>query len=580
MAITRSTTSSITRRTALATLGTAAGAAAAGCLSARDAFAAEAPSGEYIGIADGRGGAIVVKVTLDSGKIEAVEVVAENETPNVGTVPLEDYPAQIVENQSVNIESVAGATLSSAAMLLAVENALKGAGLNPEDFSKKIKVNQPAFGTEADVAVIGSGGAGLSAAVRAAQAGASVVVLEKTGVVGGTSNFSIEGFGSVGDKTHVALGCPMDAAALAAKYTEAYPDGRTEAFQVFADNVGAQVDWLRSIGCEMTVAASQNSVATSRECGPIGLSVVAALRAEAEKLGVEIRTNNSVFGILEDKGSLVGVGIDTPTGKYQLSCKAIVIAAGGYAANQDMRAQYNPPYSNLEPSCCCGCTGDGIQMAEEMGAALENMDYVRVNFTYTTSPTGLYYMGSLFNTGAIFVNDAGERFVNDQGGYGAGPTVFDLNGGTGWAIFDDSIAKPAGDVRAYGKLGLYTDADTIEELAEKCGIDPAGLAATVETYKGYVAEGADPEFGRAMLNMTFDEPPFHACKMTCKAQGTFGGIVCNTSCEVLDADGNAIPGLFAAGENASIGTYGANPAAVNVVFGSIAGASAAAYAAK
>ncbi len=132
-------------------------------------------------------------------------------------------------------------------------------------------------------------------------------------------------------------------------------------------------------------------------------------------------------------------------------------------------------------------------------------------------------------------------------------------------------------MRGYAKLGLFVDADTIEELAEKCGIDAEGLVATVEAYKGYVAAGEDPEFGRAMLNMTFDEPPFHACQMTCQAQGTFGGIKCDVDAQCLDANDAPIPGLYAVGESASIGTYGANPASVNVVFGSIAGTNAAEY---
>ena len=109
-----------------------------------------------------------------------------------------------------------------------------------------------------------------------------------------------------------------------------------------------------------------------------------------------------------------------------------------------MRAKYNDMFADLGFSCCCGCTGDGINMAEAVGAQLENMDYVRVNFTYNMAPTGLYYMGSLFNTGAIFVNQAGQRYVNDQGGYGVGPTVVEQEGGTGWAIFDDSSAQTTG----------------------------------------------------------------------------------------------------------------------------------------
>lgn len=561
------------------------GVAGIGALATRQgvgiAKAEENDSGSatFTGIGEGRGGAIVVRVTVKDGLITNIETISENETPNVGTVPIEEFPSLIIKNQSLDIEAVAGATLSSAAYLAAVADALSQAGIEPASFGsgETIAHEQPAMGEECDIAIVGSGGAGLSAAIRAAEAGKHVVVLEKTGVIGGTSNFTIEGYGAVGDKTHVALGSPMDADELVKRYVEQNPKGSEEAFRVFAENSGVQADWLRSIGCELSVAGGQNSVATSREVGPIGVAVVAALRSEAEKLGVEIRLNSSATSIVMDGGAVAGVNVSTSAGDYVLKCGAVILAAGGYAASSEMREKYNSTYADLGYSCCRGCTGDGIAMAEEVGCALENMDYVRVNFTYTLAPTGLYYMGSLFNTGAIFVNNAGERFVNDQGGYGAGPTVVEQSGGQGWAVFDDSIVRVGGDVRSYAKLGLFTDADTVDELAEATGIDPEGLKSTIEKYRQYVSEGTDPDFGRGMLNMTFDEPPYHACPMTCQAQGTFGGIKCSVKAECLDEQGKAIPGLYAVGENASIGTYGANPASVNVVFGSIAGTEAASY---
>lgn len=260
---------------------------------------------------------------------------------------------------------------------------------------------------------------GMTAAAKAAEAGKKVILLEKLGILGGTSNYSIEGFGEVGDKTHVGLGCPTTAEAMAESLTNSNPNGQAEAFVTLANNNGAAADWLRSIGAELTVAGGQTSAASSREVGE--------------------------------------------------------------------------------------------------------------------------------------------------------------QGGTGWAIFDNSIADGVADVRHYRDLGLFVCADSIEELAEKTGINAAGLAATIEKYKGYVAAGKDEEFGRAMLNMTFDEAPFYACPMTCRVQGTFGGITINQKAEVLTAAGESIPGLYAAGECANDGTWGANPAAVNIVYGIIAAASAAEY---
>ena len=179
--------------------------------------------------------------------------------------------------------------------------------------------------------------------------------------------------------------------------------------------------------------------------------------------------------------------------------------------------------------------------------------------------------------GAIVVNEEGKRFVNDQGGYGVGMKVVE-QGGTCWAIFDQSMIDSVEEVREYGKLGFYESADTIEALAEKIGVNADGLKQTVADYRGYVAAGKDEEFGRSMLNLTFDEAPYYACKLTAHVQGTFGGVVTDTMTAVLDADGQAIPGLYAAGECAYVGTNGANPMSVDVVFGGIAGENAAAFA--
>ena len=534
--------------------------------------------GEYIGVGEGRNGAIVVKVTVSADRIDNVEVIASKETHNTGSVPVETYPQWIVENQSVDVDLVSGATISSAAMITAVRDALTQANCDFDAFSGKPAAPAALTDCAADVVVIGGGGAGMTAAIKAAEAGKSVILLEKLDILGGTSNYSIEGFGAVGDATHVALGCDTDAAALAASLTASNPNGVAEAFEVLANNNGAAADWLRSIGAPLTVAAGQTSAASSQEVGDLGNSIVSALIAECEKAGVDVRIANKAEELVMENGAVAGVKVSNDQGEYTITAPAVVIATGGFGANNELVSENYPALEGYDFSCSVGATGDGHLMAQAVGAELKNMDYIRVNFTYTTADNGYYYyMGCLFNTGAIFVNDQGKRFVNDQGAYGVGLQVVD-QGGTGWAIFDNSIVEGVADVREYGELGLYVSADSIEELAGKIGVDAAALSETVETYKGYVANGKDEEFGRAMLNMTFDEGPFYACKMTCRVQGTFGGISTDVNAQVLTADGAVIPGLYAAGECANEGTWGANPAAVNIVFGTIAGENAAAYA--
>lgn len=533
--------------------------------------------GDYYGVGEGRNGAILLKVTVGSESIDAIEVISENETHNTGSVPVELYPDLIVDNQTLDVDMVSGATITSAAFLTAVKDAITQAGGDPAVFAGEVPADVPHEDCEADIVVIGGGGAGMTAAIKAAYEGKSVILLEQLGFVGGTSNFSIEGFGSVGDRTHNGLGSDVTAETLAATFTKNYPNGVPEAFEVLAQNNGAAADWLRSIGGMLTVAAGQTSVAASREVGPMGNAIITALKAECGKAGVEVRVNSKATDLVMQDGAVAGVQVTTDLGDYTISAKAVVIASGGFGANKDMVSEYHPGLEAFDNSCSVGDTGEGHLMAQAAGAELLNMDYIRVNFTYTTAENHyFYYMGSLFNTGAIFVNDDGQRFVNDQGAYGVGLTVVDQGGG-GWAIFDNSIVQGVQDVRDYGDLGLYVSAESIEALADAIGVPQDNLVQTVETYKSYVANGVDEEFGRAMLNMTFDEGPFYACRMTCRVQGTFGGISTDVDAQVLTADGTPIPGLFAAGECANEGTWGANPAAVNIVFGTIAGENAAAY---
>ena len=555
----------------------------AGCTAAPAGGGNPAPAeagmvpGDYLGVGNGRNGPIVVKVTLGADSIDAVKVVSERETHNTGSVPIQQYPDLIVQNQTLDLDIVSGATISSAAFLNAVRNAVTQAGGDPAQFTGKVSADVPHEDTTADVVVVGAGGAGMTAAISAANAGKKVILLEKLGFVGGTSNYSIESFGAIGDKTHIALGSDVTADEQAATLTKQNPNGTAEAFSVLTHNNGAAADWLRTIGAQLTVASGQVSSTSSREVGEFGNTIVSALKAECAKAGVDVRVNSKAAELVMKDGMVDGVKVSTKQGDYTISAKAVVIASGGFGANNKMVAEYAPTLKDYKGSCSPGGTGDGHLMAQAAGADLKNMDYIRVNFTYTTAENGyFYYMGSLFNTGAIFVNKDGQRFVNDQGGYGVGPQVV-AQGGSGWAIFDNSLVAGVKDVREYEKLGLFVSANTIEELADKIGVNKENLVKTINNYKGYVANGKDEEFGRAMLNMTFDEAPYYAAPMTCRVQGTFGGINTDVQAQVLNTEGTAIPGLFAAGECANDGTWGANPAAVNLVFGRIAGQNAAAY---
>lgn len=256
--------------------------------------AEELKNGEstVIGVADGRNGSIIVKLALNGDKIEKVTVLSHSETYLVGTEPIQSYPAKIVEYQSLNLDTMTGATISSAGMINAVRDALKKAGLNPADYRAELPKGEAPKDTEADIVVVGSGAPGLTAASTAATEGKSVILLEKLSILGGTSVFSIEGFGSSESAVQQAVGAKITNDLNYEALVNGTPKAKPEAIKIFTEENGKAVDWLRSIGGSLNVTGSAASVTSSREAGSMGHVIVSALINEAEKNKVDIRKNS------------------------------------------------------------------------------------------------------------------------------------------------------------------------------------------------------------------------------------------------------------------------------------------------
>ena len=539
--------------------------------------------GTYLAVGSGRGGPIPVEVEFSKDAIKSIRVLGHNESYHIGNVPVETYPALIVEHQSLAVDIVSGATISSFAVLNAVRDAVVMAGGNPGALNTRVRrQTDPAENVQTDVVVIGGGAAGLTAAIEAARAGSKVILVEKLSILGGTSTYVIEGFGAVESGVQRAIGVPSTWQTwhnVLANNNPHGPGGTSEAFEILTRNSGGSVNWLRSIGALLTVTGGATSMASSREVGILGETIVGALMLEAKKAGVEVRLNTKALELVITNGAATGVRVENSNGTYTIQAKSVVMATGGFAANNEMVAQFQPHLKGFPFSSSPGATGDGHRMAEAAGANLRQMDYVRVNFGYHNKQGIVYYTASITNTGGIFVNNNGVRVINENGGYFAGPEVAVNHGGEGWAVFDRSLIESVQDVRKYYNLGLFISASSLEELADKMpGLNKANFLRTVENYKGFVAQGRDQEFNRPVLNMTFDKPPFYAIRFNVHVQGTFGGIHTNLSTQALRANGAVIPNLFAAGECASVGTYGANPMSTNITFGRIAGQSAAANA--
>ena len=463
-----------------------------------------------------------------------------------------------------------------------------GDNLVEEDSSS---VSTTAEDQSADIVVIGAGGAGMTAAIQAVQDGATnVVLVEKMPLTGGNTTRSTGGLNACETSYQAAQGIE-DSVELFVEdtMTGGYNLNDESLVTIMAENSADAVDWVNEIGGDLSVVgqfagASVMRIHRPSDTSAVGPMLVKALNAKVEELGIPVLLNTKAEEILVDEtGAVCGVKVTGPDGGYTISCKAVVLATGGFGANAEMVASYNPSLAGFSTTNHAGATGDGIQMAEALGADFVDMDQIQTHPTVNPDTQTMYTEGVRGN-GAILVNKEGKRFVSEMETRDVvSAAILEQTDGVCYMIFDQAVRDSLAAIESYISAGIVFESDTVEGLAEQIGIDPAALRQTMDTYAGYAQSGVDEEFGRIDTSMGSDltTPKFYACLCAPAVHHTMGGVKINTSCEVLNTEGAAIPGLFAAGEVTG-GVHGGNRLGGNavtdiVVFGRIAGSSAEQY---
>jgi fumarate reductase flavoprotein subunit len=446
-----------------------------------------------------------------------------------------------------------------------------------------------------DIFVIGGGAAGWSAALAAAQSGASVTLVEKLGESGGSSALSGGCLALAGTDLQAAQGVADNPDLLFKDLCEVGQGvNDAELVRTYCDAQLAAYDWLKGARVSFSPVietASGQSVPRVHTVDPADM--VRALKAAAERIGtVDYHPNCAAEGLLTDaEGRVIGVRLTDQRALH--ADKAVIIASGGFAKNQTMLDQYAPQYAEAVFVAGAGSQGDGLCMATALGADLRDMDYVKGTFgKHPTDETNDHSLQAVYK-GAIAVNQDGERFVDESISYKLlGDAVMAQPWHTGYQIMDQGIFDTGDDrvrILDFGRRleeGLFYVGDTLEELAAQIEIDPDTLVATVARYNGYVNDGHDPEFGRRHLVhqhgalRKIETSPFYAYPSTAVVFGTYCGLRIDSKARVLRADGSPINGLFAAGEVTG-GFHGAaymtgSALGKAVVFGRIAGAEAAA----
>ena len=598
-------------------------------------------SGDFTGTAKGFGGDVSVTLTLTDGAITGCTAEGKDETQGVGSEAIAKMPGEIAESGSIAVDGVSGATVTSTAIKEAAAAALTAAGLNPDDYKTAVEKTGSAEDStvEADVVVVGAGGAGMTAAITAAAEGKSVVILESQSMVGGNSVRATGGmnagktvyqdeneFGeSAGVEKTLKTAAEKYAdnetiTALAKTVSEQWaeyqknPTGYFDSVELMeldtmiggkgindpalvetlCSNSADAIDWLDEHGITLHSVSSFGGASVKRIHRPVnaegktlsvGSYMIPLLEENCEKAGVQILLNTTANEILTDaSGAAVGIKATGSTGEtVTVNAKAVVLTTGGFGANLDMVVEYKPELKGFMTTNAAGAQGQGIEMATAIGAGTVDMDQIQIHPTVEANTAALITEG-LRGDGAVLINAEGKRFIDEVGTRDVvSAAEIAQTGSYSWLVVDQAMVDASSVIQGYIKKGYTVTGETYEELGKAMGVDEAAFAETMKTWNGYVEAKNDPDFGRTSFANPLDTAPYYAIKVTAGVHHTMGGLTINTNTEVLKEDGTVIPGLFAAGEVTG-GVHGANRLGGNAVadftvFGRIAGKAASDYAA-
>lgn len=547
--------------------------AASGCGKANEP--AGIKDGIYTETAKGNNGDVKVEVEVKDEKVIRVEVVEHSETAGIADLPIQSIPAAIVDNQSLNIDTIAGATNTSKAILEAAELGLAAAGFDVAALKTK-EVEKAAITKAEDVfcdtVVVGAGGAGMTTAIELKKGGQNVILVEKQAMSGGATSLAATYFVAVDTEYQQAAGMGLSIDEYIADMVSKNPDMNAENWQTLLNRSEDSLEWLNSLGTNINRPLSTYQVATE-DGTSLGVAIVKALNAEVERLAVDMRLSTKATELVIENGEVVGVKVEGDNQSYTIYADNVVIATGGFASSEEALKEYAPEWASLPSTSAAGSTGDGFELVKAVDANLAFMDVVRLNPSVHSENGVNASLSAARAEGGIMVNLEGKRFCNDY--YPDYTTLskwmMEQEGDHVYILIDQTAMDKSKRLQGFKDQGYFIEADTIEELAEKMGVPVDNLTATVDKYRTAVETGVDEEFGRsANLTIDFTNAPFYAVSTKPGLQVTLGGIEVDSTMHVVDKSGKTIDNLYAVGECAHDGLFGGAPTNENITFGKIA----------
>ncbi|GHV62068.1 flavocytochrome c [Spirochaetia bacterium] len=538
--------------------------------------------GTYVTEARGYVNQIKVETVVSSSKILSVKILEHNETNGIGSFAIAWLPDRIVQAQSVGIDGVSGASFSSRAILGSVTEALKQANADIGKFTTppptpKAKDQE----LSADIVIVGAGGAGLSAGIEARNKGKSTIIIEKMDIPGGNTIRSSGGFNVAGSPEQIAANKGRTSVEKFIEFTMegGHNINNRELVTFMIKNSAGVVDWLKGQGMDPVIGETYTGYNVPGEAKGLILSLL----ARYESLGGNIMYGVRGTDIIVDQGRATGIiATDKLGAKVTIRAKAVILASGGFGGDLEMCARLDPRLKGFVTDNSLGATGDGIKMAEAIGAATVDMEQIQSHPTIHQASSTMLTEG-IRNSGGILLNTAGKRFT-DENNYRdvVSAAILKQDKATAVILYNKELMDNNANVLGYYRQGLVTQYETLDDVAKYMNVDPAVLKQTVDTWNGYVANKNDPEFhSQFSWIRNLSKGPYYALWVAPGIHHTMGGVKINVDTEVISTSGSKIPGLFAAGEVTG-GVHGGNRVGGNAIldillYGRVAGDNAAAY---
>lgn len=519
---------------------------------------------EYEGKAGGFSGEIQLKVKTDGEKIEDIQLISNKETSHIISRAFPILKERILKAQSPIVDSVSGATYTSTGVKRAVGEAMKKAG---KDFGrinfKTSAPEQPVAYLEpvtTDLVIVGGGPAGLAAAISARENGLkNIILIEKLDILSGNGKFDMNFFDLINSEAQKKAGINDSVE----KFIKDSSNDVDSPERVRAQAEGSYVldKWLREMGIELNYCYGERNHMAEADAYA-GAHIQDKMEEKVKSLGIDVRTGTKGLDLIVENGKIAGVKVQNKNNFYDIKAKAVIIATGGFSYNKEMLKKYAPGSEIFQTSNQLGATGDFVPVFEKNNLKMANMDKLSI-FAFVISKSRDLTGGG---QGFILVNRDGNRFMKESDiyvdPYKTAKNMYDQKGKTAFYIYDQNLYDKTYRLQKHYKQGLHTKANSLDELAEKLGINKANLKESVVKYE-------------KELNRDFaDNGPYYGVEVESAIHMTKGGVVANEKTQVINNDNEIVEGLYAAGEvtNTKIGAYSAA-----VIFGRIAGEEAAKY---